>query len=123
MQSLSSFDPGRMAEAPVTEEQPSKKAKTWASTVDTSTVHKLNFTDKVSWEKATHPDAFPLSKPKDVLYIIIKPLQLENWQTKFKTDCCVLGSPHEPIEGLAAAVQHQQFLSDMSALCRVGKCV
>ena len=71
-------------EEPGTQEQPSKKAKTWASSVDTSTVHKLNFTDKVSWEKSTHPGAFPKDKPKDVLSI--KPLQLENWQTKVKTD-------------------------------------
>ena len=84
MQSSSSFDPGRMAEEPGTQEQPSKKAKTWASSVDTSTVHKLNFTDKVSWEKSTHPGAFPKDKPKDVLSI--KPLQLEIWQTKVKTD-------------------------------------
>ena len=37
---------------------------------------------------ATHPDAFrdafPKDKPKDVLSI--KPLQLEIWQTKVKTD-------------------------------------
>ena len=45
----SSFDPGRMAEEePATEEQPSKKAKTWAHSVDNSTVHKLNFKEKVN---------------------------------------------------------------------------
>ena len=112
----SSFDPGRMAEEePATEEQPSKKAKTWASTVDTSTVHTLNFTDKVSWEKVTHPDAaFPLSKPKEVLYI--KPLQLENWQTKVKTDYWgLLMNPPKGLEGLAAepafSDRHERSLS------------
>ena len=101
-----------MAEAPVTEEQPSKKAKTWASSVDTSTVHKLNFTDKVSWEKATHPDAFPKDKPKDVLSI--KPIQLEI-KLEDQGQDRLLGSPHEPTEGLAAELalsqRHERSLS------------
>ena len=65
----SSFDPGRMAEEVdrfmATEEQPTKKAKTWAHSIDNSTVHKLNFKEKVNWEKTTHPDAFPKDKPQE----------------------------------------------------------
>ena len=63
-------------EEPATEEPPTKKAKIWAHSVDNSTVHKLNFKEKVNWEKATHPDAFP----KDML--CIKPMQLENYQIR-----------------------------------------
>ena len=48
-----------------TEEQPTKKAKTWAHSIDNSTVHKLNFKEKVNWEKTTHPDAFPKDKPQE----------------------------------------------------------
>ena len=116
----SSFDPGRMAEEVdrfmATEEQPSKKAKTWASTVDNSTVHKLNFTQKVNWEKSTHPDAFPKDKPQDML--CIKPMQLENYQTKVKTEYWGL-----LMNGPRGWKQNQEFLNDMNALCRVGKCV
>ena len=117
----SSFDPGRMAEEVdrfmATEEQPTKKAKTWAHSVDNSTVHKLNFKEKVNWEKATHPDAFPKDKPPDML--CIKPMQLENYQTKVKTEYWGL-LMNGPLKGWK---QNQEFLNDMNALCRVGKCV
>ena len=116
----SSFDPGRMAEEVdrfmATEEQPTKKAKTWAHSIDNSTVHKLNFKEKVNWDKATHPDAFPKDKPQDML--CIKPMQLENYQTKVKTEYWGL-----LMNGPKGWKQNQEFLNDMNALCRVGKCV
>ena len=67
---------------------------------------------------ATHPDAFrdafPKDKPKDVLSI--KPLQLENWQTKVKTDYWgLLMNPPKGLEGLAAepafSDRHERSLS------------